>query len=125
MMASGKWRRASKACSPRIRTSLFLLPSPGAGRAMAPRLLTAFGSQRERFASGNEVQSYAGIAPVREASGKQCGIHFRWACPKFVRQSFHEYAALSLQQCAWALEFYDKQRARGKGHQAAVRSLAF
>jgi hypothetical protein len=98
---------------------------PGAGPAMAPRLLAAFGSIRERFASADEVLSLAGIAPVMEASGKQCWIHFRWACPKFLRQTFHEFAGLSIQSCVWAREFYDQQRSKGNGHHAAVRSLAF
>lgn len=98
---------------------------PGAGPAMAPRLLAAFGSLRERFASVKEVLSLSGIAPVMEASGKQSWTHFRWACPKFLRQTFHEFAGLSIQFCAWAREFYDQQRAKGNGHHAAVRSLAF
>ena len=98
---------------------------PGAGPAMAPRLLAGFGSLRERFRNANEVQSFTGIAPILQASGRQCWIHFRWACPKFLRQTFHEYAGLSIQQCSWAREFYDGQRAKGKGHHAAVRALAF
>jgi transposase len=98
---------------------------PGAGPAMAPRLLTAFGSQRDRYRSAGEVQVYSGIAPVQEASGKQLWIHFRWGCPKFLRQTFHEYAALSIQFGGWARAFYDKQKAKGKSHHAAVRSLAF
>ena len=98
---------------------------PAAGAVMAPRLLAAFGSLRERFGSANEMLSYSGIAPVMEASGKQRWTHFRWQCPKFLRQTFHEYAGLSIQQCAWAREFYDRQKAKGKGHHAAVRSLAF
>jgi transposase len=41
----------------------FLFESlPGAGAVMAPRLLAAFGSQRERFGSAREVQSFSGIA---------------------------------------------------------------
>jgi transposase len=98
---------------------------PGAGPVMAPRLLAAFGSLRERFASANEMQSFTGIAPVMQASGRQRWIHFRWACPRFLRQTFHEYAGLSIQQCSWARQFYDSQRAKGKGHHAAVRALAF
>ncbi len=39
---------------------------PGAGAALAPRLLAAFGSQRERYANAAEVQAYSGIAPVTE-----------------------------------------------------------
>ena len=99
---------------------------PGAGKVMAPRLLVAFGSQRERFASAQEMQSFSGIAPVISRSGtSQRWIHFRWACPKFLRQTFHEFAALSIAQCAWAKEFYDKKRSEKKGHHAAVRALAF
>jgi transposase len=98
---------------------------PGAGDVLAPRLLAAFGSQRDRFSGAGEVQTYSGIAPVVSRSGKSMWVHFRWACPKFLRQSFHEYAASSIQFCDWARDFYDKQRAKGKGHHAAVRSLAF
>src|SRR6202023_1605751 len=46
---------------------------PGAGAALAPRLLAAFGSQRDRYASADEVQKYSGIAPVMEKSGKKQG----------------------------------------------------
>jgi transposase len=98
---------------------------PAAGPAMAPRLLAAFGSRRERYASAQELQAFSGIAPVKEASGRQTWIHFRWACPKFLRQTFHEYAGLSIQFCGWARAFYDAQRARKKSHAAAVRALAF
>jgi hypothetical protein len=31
----------------------------------------------------------------------------------------------SMAPCAWARAHYDVQRARGKGHQAAIRSIAF
>jgi transposase len=98
---------------------------PGAGPALAPRLLGAMGSDRGRFAAASEVQQLSGIAPVTVRSGKGCFVHRRWACPKFVRQSFHEFAGQSIRQSAWARAFYDLQRQRGKGHHAAVRSLAY
>lgn len=98
---------------------------PGAGKALAPRLLTALGANRSRFASAREIQQFSGIAPVTERSGKSCLIHRRWACPKFVRQSFHEFAAQSIRWSAWARAYYQQQRARGNHHHAAVRSLAF
>ena len=75
---------------------------PGAGAVMAPRLLAAFGSQRERYRCADELQTYSGIAPVTERSGKRKWVHFRWACPKFLRQSFHEWAVHSIAQSAWA-----------------------
>ena len=98
---------------------------PGVGKALAPRLIAALGTQRERFPDAASIQSYSGIAPVREASGRREWVHARWACPKFVKQTFQEWAQHSLADCAWARAHYEAQRARGKGHQAAVRSVAF
>jgi transposase len=98
---------------------------PGAGDALAPRLLSAFGSDRERFNNVLEPLSFFGIAPVTERSGKSTFVHFRWACPKFLRQTFHEFARCSVFFCDWAAAFYDQQRARGKDHHAAVRALAY
>jgi transposase len=98
---------------------------PGAGAVFAPRLLSALGADRRRFASAQEVQQLSGIAPVIERSGKTCFVHRRFACPKFLRQSFHEYAAQSIRWAPWARAYYSRQRQRGNGHHAAVRSLAF
>jgi transposase len=98
---------------------------PAAGDVMAPRLLAAFGSQRERYGSANDVQKYSGIAPVTETSGKKKWVHSRWACPKFLRQSFHEWAGHSIAKSKWARAYYQQQRARGQDHHAAVRALAF
>ena len=71
---------------------------PGAGPVMIPRLIAAFGTQRDRYATAAAMQCYAGIAPVVESSGKQRWVHWRWACPKFLRQTFHEWAWLSTRQ---------------------------
>ena len=98
---------------------------PGAGPVMAPRLLVAFGTDRERFASAGDIQSYSGIGPVTERSGNSEWVHFRWACPKFVRQTFHEFAGHSLVKSEWARAYYQLQIGRGKSHHAAVRALAF
>lgn len=46
---------------------------PGAGPAMAPRLIAALGSQRERYQSAAEIQQYSGIAPVVASSGSSTG----------------------------------------------------
>lgn len=98
---------------------------PGAGKIMVPRLIAALGSRRERFNSAAEVQSWSGIAPVMQRSGKTEWVHFRWACPKFVRQTFQEWAGHSIPWSDWARACYDQQRVRGKSHHAAVRALAF
>jgi transposase len=98
---------------------------PGAGPVLAPRLLAAFGSQRERFQNAGEVQTWSGIAPVRESSGQSRWVHFRFACPKFLRQSLHEWASHSIAHSEWARAYYQLQCRRGKKHHAAVRALAF
>jgi transposase len=98
---------------------------PGAGSVFAPRLLVAFGEQRERYASAAELQQFAGIAPVTERSGKKCWVHWRFQCPTFLRQTFVEWAAESIRHSFWARVYYQQQRDAGKAHQAAVRALAF
>ena len=98
---------------------------PGAGAVFGPRLLAAFGTNRERFDSADEVCRVAGIAPVTERSGNSTWVHWRYACPKFLRQTFVEWANASKRHSYWAKEFYDKKRAEGKTHQATLRALAF
>jgi transposase len=98
---------------------------PGSGAAMAPRLLSAFGSKRDRFQAASDIQEYSGIAPVTRRSGKQSQTTWRWGAPRFVRQSFHEFARLSIQHSAWARAYYEQQRERGNSHHAAIRALAF
>ncbi len=98
---------------------------PGAGPSLAPRLLVAFGEQRERYQNAAELQKYSGVAPVTERSGKKHWVHWRWQCPTFLRQTFVEWAAQTINKSFWAGEYYRQQRDKGSTHQAAVRSLAF
>ncbi|MGB7990796.1 MAG: IS110 family transposase [Candidatus Methylophosphatis roskildensis] len=98
---------------------------PGAGLVLAPRLLAAFGEQRDRYESATEMQRYVGIAPVTESSGKKHWVHWRLQCPKFLRQTFVEWAAQTIPRSFWAGAYYRQQRAKGCSHQVAVRALAF
>jgi len=98
---------------------------PGAGSALAPRLLAAFGADRDRYAAASEMQKFSGIAPVTEKSGKQHWVHWRMACPKFIRQTFHEFADHSRRWSTWAKAYYQLQVQRGKKHHAAIRALAY
>jgi hypothetical protein len=75
---------------------------PGVGTVLAPRLLAAFGTDQHRFASAMTVQNTMGISPVKKASGTTMLVHWRRACPKFLRQSFQEYANESIRQSLWA-----------------------
>jgi len=98
---------------------------PGAGPQLAPRLLVAFGSNRDRYASADELQKYAGIAPVIEQSGQKKGTHWRYSCPTFLRQTFVEWAGLTIRYSFWAKAYYQQQISKGKPHNTVIRSLAF
>jgi transposase len=99
---------------------------PGAGPVLAPRLLTAMGSDREHYDKAHELQCFSGVAPVTKQSGKKKHVHRRYRCPIFVRQSFHEYAKESVLHCRWAAAYYLQQREeRAAPHHTAVRALAF
>jgi len=98
---------------------------PGAGPAMAPRLLAFFGTDRSRYASANNVQSFCGIAPVTKSSGKTKAIYMRRACPKFDRQTFHEFSRLSVVKCQWARNYVEYYTDKGKKYATIIRALAF
>jgi hypothetical protein len=76
---------------------------PGAGPVYTPRLMVAFGEQRERFNNAD----------------------WRWQAPTFLRQTFVEWAAQTINKSYWAGLYYYQQRAKGCSYQAAVRALAF
>ncbi len=98
---------------------------PACGEQMAPRLLAALGTQRDRFSSAKEIQNFTGISPVIERSGNHCWIRWRYNCSKFIRQSFVEWTGITIKHSLWARAFYAMQRKKGKSHSIAVRALAF
>jgi transposase len=98
---------------------------PGAGPSLAPRLLVAFGENRQRFSKAADLQQYSGVAPVTERSGRKHWVHWRWQCPNFLRQTFVEWAAQTVNKSFWAGAYYRQQKAKGCSHQAVVRALAF
>jgi len=113
-----------KLCAAHPDFPLFL-SLPGAGQVYASRLLAVMGTQRDRWSTAQELACLSGIAPVMERSGQSTWIRWRYFCPKFMRQSFHEYAGESVKHSFWARAYYEQQIAKGKGRQAAVRALAY
>lgn len=103
----------------------FFSALPGAGEHLGPRLLVAFGHERSRFDSAQQILCYFGIAPVKESSGKKNWVHWRWSCPIFLRQTFVEWANQSRHHSPWAQAYYRMQRQKGNSHPAAMRALAF
>lgn len=98
---------------------------PGAGTALAPRLAAAYGTDRDKFQGAEDIQQLSGIAPVTRASGKTKVVLMRWACPKFLRQTFHEFALASARFSRWAKAYVAMRTAEGHRYQEIIRGLAF
>lgn len=98
---------------------------PGASDKTQGRIIAALGDDRSRYANAAAFQAAAGIAPITTQSGKQRYVSSRWACTKFIKQTFHEYAGLSITKCAWAKAYYELQLSKGKSTHTARRALAY
>jgi hypothetical protein len=98
---------------------------PGAGPQLAPRLCVAFGTLRTTYPDPASLQKNAGVAPVRVKSGNQLWTHWRWQAPKFLRQTFVEWAGQTVVYCPWAAHYYERMKKKGKKHAAILRALAF
>lgn len=98
---------------------------PGAGPTLAPRLLAAFGTQRDQYPEAASMQRYFGVAPVTEKSGSRAWIHWRWNAPTFTRQTLVEWAGQTVVFCPWAKAYFERQRAKKMRHHAILRALAF
>ncbi len=98
---------------------------PAGSHATQARLIAALGDDRSRYESAEALQAASGIAPLTTQSGKQRFVSSRWACSKFLKQTFHEFAGLSIMRCTWARAYYAMQRAKGKSSQMATRALAY
>lgn len=100
------------------------LSFPGLGDRLAARVAAEIGDHPEQFESPNALQCYAGKAPVTRRSGKsELVVACRLAHNRFLGNAVQQWAFCSLRRSAWARDFYDAQRARGKGHHAALRAL--
>ena len=75
----------------------FFATLPGAGKVYAARLTAALDSDRTRWRTPEDLLCFSCVAPVIERSGKPSWIRWRYFCPKFIRQSFVEYAEQSIQ----------------------------
>lgn len=99
------------------------LSFPGLGDRLAARVAGEIGNIAN-FDTPNGLQCYAGKAPVTRRSGKsELVVANRLACNGHLRDAVQQWSFCSLRGSGWAREFYDSQRARGKGHHAALRAL--
>ncbi len=109
----------------RTHASYRVVKSLPCGDISRARILAALGDDHSRYQSASQIASMTGIAPLTEQSGKQRFVHSRWACSHFLRQTFHEFARVSVSRCAWDEAYYMQQIDNGKSAQMAYRALAF
>lgn len=98
---------------------------PGSSDLTHSRMIAALGDDRSRYEGAESLQAATGIAPLTTQSGRQRLAHCRWAYSKFMRQTFHEYAGLSIKKSKWAAAYYQMQKDKGKTPQMAKRALAY
>jgi transposase len=97
---------------------------PRAGRINAAQILSELGDDRSRFVSAEHLAAEAGVVPVTYASGKHCGVVFRFACNHMLRRAVCTFADNSRHESPWAGNVYKAARARGCDHPHAIRILA-
>lgn len=112
-----------------------LLSLAGMGMNIAIRVGIGLGSNRVRSLEPSILQCHAGSAPVTRSTGRRrkrrgrprtYGSHrvlMRRACDRDIQSGVNQWAACSLTSSAWARAFYGHSRARGCGHNAALRAL--
>ncbi|GGQ29524.1 transposase [Actinomadura coerulea] len=101
-----------------------ILSQPGLGQVLGARVLAEFGDDPDRYTSAKARKNYAGTSPITRASGKK-----KTALARFVHNDRLIDALLTQAYCALlrspgARAYYDRQRARGSSHNAALRQLA-
>lgn len=97
---------------------------PGLGPILGARVLAEFGDDPTGYTDSRARKCVAGTAPVTRASGKRRTVARRQATNTWLLDACTWWAFASLQQSPGARASYDALRARGKGHQAALRALA-
>jgi transposase len=95
----------------------------GLGDRLAARVAGEIGDI-SNFDTPNALACYGGRAPVTRRSGKsELVVACRLACNRYLANAVQQWAFCSLRESAWAREYYDEHRARGKTHHAALRAL--
>lgn len=100
------------------------LSQPGLAEVLSARVLAEFGDDPDRYASAKARKNYAGTSPVTRQSGKKKAVHARWVHNDRLIDALHRQAQGAIVGSPGARAYYDQQRARGVGHQAALRQLA-
>ncbi len=97
---------------------------PGLGAVLGARVLAEFGDDPHRYATAKARKNYAGTSPVTRASGKKKVALARFIHNDRLIDALMAQAFAALKTSPGARAYYDRQRARGSGHNPALRQLA-
>lgn len=100
------------------------LSQPGIGDITGARILGEFGDAPGRYATAKARKNYAGTSPLTIASGKKKTVHARYIRNRHLIDALHAQALSALTTSPGARAYYDELRARGTGHDDALRRLA-
>ncbi len=100
------------------------LSQPGIGSVNGARVLAEFGDAPGRYASAKARKNYAGSSPITRASGRSKVVLARFIRNTRLADALQSQALSALTASPGARGYYDKQRARGIGHNAALRHLS-
>ena len=101
-----------------------LRSAPGLGPVLAARVLAEIGDDPTRFTDPNSLRAFAGTAPVTIASGRSHYVKARKVRNKRLGDACHWWAFAALTKSSGARAHYDRRRAAGDHHNAALRNLA-
>ncbi|HEX3592893.1 MAG TPA: IS110 family transposase [Pseudonocardiaceae bacterium] len=101
-----------------------VLSQPGLGPITGARVLAEFGDDPDRYASAKHRKNYAATSPITRASGKKTVVVARFVHNDRLIDALMAQALSALTASPGARAYYDHQRARGIGHNAALRQLA-
>jgi hypothetical protein len=87
-------------------------------------VLAEFGDDPHRYASAKARKNYAATSPITRQSGKGRYVQARYVHNDRLRDALRGQAFAALQASPGARRYYDELRARGTGHEAALRQLA-
>jgi transposase len=96
---------------------------PGLGTILSARVLGEFGDAPNRYADAKSRKNYAGTSPITRASGTKRTVLARYARNKRLADAIYQWAFTSLSASPGARAFYDRRRAAGDTHHAALRAL--
>jgi hypothetical protein len=94
------------------------------GAVLGARVLAEFGDDPARYQSAKARKNYAGTSPRTIASGKKRTVAARHVHNDRLIDALIAQAFVAMRVSPGAHAYYQRQRARGSSHNAALRQLA-